>query len=442
MILHGLSRLLQLSLAITLGYLALIYRESSFANIRPYLLWLIPIGLTVLLLWYQFGVGKGRFGILTGYLNLGITLTILSFFLVTEGQFRLSRYRVLHADPAELAVLGQHLLIGYRDPKELERILRLKAVSGIFVTRRNLPDQSEALQQQLAVWQSLRQRQGLAPLWIATDQEGGIVSRLTPPLPKQPPLAKIVASTDNPVTRSERIRQYGEVQGKALAALGINLNFAPVVDLNMGLKNPEDRYSLIYLRAISDNPEIVAATARDYCRGLGRYQISCTLKHFPGLGRVSNDTHRFAARLDTPEATLAKADWLPFQHNLSQDNAMIMLGHPILTVLDPDRPASFSKAVVSGLIREKWGYQGLLITDDFSMNAIAHSQEGQAKATIKALEAGVDLILIAFDTDAYYPVMAALLDARRKGEIPDTLLKQGRARQQQYLPPNLTRPKE
>jgi beta-N-acetylhexosaminidase len=440
MILHGLSRLLQFAVAIAIGYLALIYRDTSLANLRPHLLWIIPFTLVALLGWQKFTDRKGPLDAIARYLILTLSTGALLLYLGIEGRFHLDRYRVLHADIGELTELGRHLLVGYRDAAELTRLLELRAIAGVFVTRRNLQSlTTQALQHQIADWQALRRQQGLPPLWIATDQEGGIVSRLSPPLTRLPPLAQVIASTDSQTARREQVQQYAETQAKELAALGINLNFAPVVDINKGVKNPQDHHSLIYRRAISDDPEIVASTARDYCLGLNRYQVSCTLKHFPGLGRVMNDTHRLSAQLTTPSQILAKDDWIPFQQNLSLDNAMLMLGHPILTSMDPDHPVSFSKAIVSGLLRQQWGHQGLLITDDFSMNAISHSQEGEAKAALMALQAEVDLILIAFDTDIYYSIMAGLLEARRAGKINDRLLEKSLTRQLQHPPADLSR---
>ena len=130
--------------------------------------------------------------------------------------------------------------------------------------------------------QDIRRAQNLAPLWIATDQEGGPVSRMSPPLARMPPLAEIVAIHRDPAERRLAVRQYAARQGRELASLGVNLNFAPVVDLNHGVVNPEDKTSRISTRAISNDPAVVTAVADVYCETLMMTGVHCTLKHFPG----------------------------------------------------------------------------------------------------------------------------------------------------------------
>ncbi|NET10264.1 MAG: glycoside hydrolase family 3 protein, partial [Symploca sp. SIO2B6] len=257
----------------------------------------------------------------------------------------------------------------------------------------------------------------LPPLWVATDQEGGIVSRLSPPLTHLPPLAEVVSQSSTPEEQHQQVQAYGKTHGQELAALGINLNFAPVVDLNKGIVSAQDRFSVIYRRAISDDKAIVAKVAQDYCTALFDEGVSCTLKHFPGLGRLEVDTHLTSAHLDTPIAELEQDDWVPFQQVMNTSKALTMLGHPILTAVDPDHPVSFSEAVVNGILRQQWQYDGVLITDDFSMGAVFNSRDGVTEATIKALNAGVDLILLSYDGDLYYPVMAALINAEQANRL-------------------------
>jgi len=285
----------------------------------------------------------------------------------------------------------------------------------VFVDSRNVEGLSaDAVRQQIASWQDVRRRQGLPTLLIATDQEGGAVSRVSPPLPRQPPIASVIARLTEESARKAAARDYGLTQGRALASLGINLNFAPVVDLDKNLINPNDRYTRIRERAISTDPIIVAAVAQQYCLGLREAGVRCTLKHFPGLGSVYEDTHLEAGHLRTPLDQLERGDWIPFR-SLMGDGTFIMLSHARLTALDPDRPVSFSHAVVSGLLRQAWRHDGILITDDFSMAAAYGDKGGIAAAGTAALNAGVDLILIAYDPAQYFAVMDGLLAADRDG---------------------------
>ncbi len=228
-------------------------------------------------------------------------------------------------------------------------------------------------------------------------------------------LGEIVRSHSDWNARREAVRAYAADVGRSLSGLGINLNFAPVVDLDHGVSNPNDRYTRIGARAISSDPKIVADVAGEYCRGLARHGVHCTIKHFPGLGRVFEDTHLEHATLATPAEELTKSDWLPFKDLMQQKSMFTMLAHVRLAAIDRDRPASVSVPVVSGLLRGDWKYDGILVTDDFSMRAAYRSDGGLARASISALNAGVDLILISYDPDQYFPVVHALLRAQAQG---------------------------
>jgi beta-N-acetylhexosaminidase len=348
-----------------------------------------------------------------------------------ECQFWYQRHAVLAADPAQLERLGRHLLVGVRDDATLRALIERRAIAGVFLSTRNVQDKTiEAIRQEIASLQSLRRDQGLAPLWIATDQEGGPVSRLSPPLSRLPPIAEIVALHPDRAEQQLAVRQYAARQGRELAGLGVNVNFAPVVDLNHGIHNPDDRLTRIATRAISQDPAIVTDVADTYCDALRMTGVRCTLKHFPGLGRVYEDTHKVTAELAAPAHELEASDWRPFRRLMDNDTAFTMLAHARLAAVDPDRPASFSRAVVHGLLREGWKHDGVLVTDDFSMGAVTLSREGAANGAIAALNAGVDLILISYDPDQYFRVMHALLQADRDGKLDAAMLERSAARLQ------------
>jgi beta-N-acetylhexosaminidase len=344
--------------------------------------------------------------------SLLVTFVALLTALTLEGRFQWTRYQVLHADKSRLEKLGRHLIVGYRNLGELHALIERRAIAGVFVSAHNVKDKdANALRSEIAALQAIRRRQGLPPLLIATDQEGGGVSRISPPLRRQPSLGEIVRSNPDAGHRRSAVRQFALDMGRDLAGLGFNLNFAPVVDLNHSMFNPNDRYTRIYQRAISDDSQVVTDVAREFCLALRETGVQCTLKHFPGLGRVYEDTHLEQASLSTPAATLEQTDWVPFRALMRDTGAFTMLGHARLLDVDSERPASSSLPVVSGLLRGTWKYEGVLVTDDFSMAAAYTSRGGLAAASVSALNAGVDLILIAFDPDLYYPAMYALLQA-------------------------------
>jgi len=351
-------------------------------------------------------------------LGLAAALAVVTTTLILEARFHWVRHQVLQTDPKELEKVGRHLIVGYHDLAEVRELVKHRAIAGVFVTSRNVNRKTVAeIRQEIRSLQNERQQQGLPRLWIATDQEGGIVSRLSPPLTRLPALSEIVELHPNADKLQQAVREFGANQGRELADIGVNLNFAPVVDVNHQIVNPDDYYSRIYQRAISCDPAIVAQVASWYCAALEEAGVRCTLKHFPGLGRVFEDTHLNHASLSTPLAELTNTDLLPFRIVLQGSAAFTMLGHVRLTAVDSERPVSLSAPVIAGMLRGEWKHDGVLITDNFSMLAVYRSAAGIDNGSIEALNAGVDLILISYDPDQYYRVMYALLQANRQGRL-------------------------
>ena len=411
--------------------LAIGWRTPFFASWRTValaVLLALPLLLLAFEVWTLRRAGARALRLASGVALL-LALVALGTTATIELTFRYQRSVVLAAEPAELERLGRHFLIGYRRAADLQALLDRRAVAGVFISALNVEGKSrDEIRHSIDALQALRRGQDLAPLWIATDQEGGPVSRLSPPLMRQPSLADIVTLHRDPAERLVAIRHYAAHQGRDLSSLGVNLNFAPVVDLNHGVVNPDDRLSRISSRAISTDPAVVTQVAGLYCATLLQTGVHCTLKHFPGLGRVYEDTHRVTAELSAPAHELEQSDWLPFRQVMAQGSAFTMLSHARLTDIDRDRPSSFSSAVVKGLLRESWKHDGILVTDDFSMGAVTFSCEGVAGGAVAALNAGVDLLLVSYDPDQYFPMMYALLAAARDGHLRNDMLEASAAR--------------
>jgi beta-N-acetylhexosaminidase len=369
-----------------------------------------------------------RPGVLRAIALWGVILTAL----LTVGGEAGARYRrqaVLDRLP-EAQALSQHFVVGYRDPRVLRDWVARGLVGGVFITTRNVQDRSlEEIRAEIAELQALRRQTGLPPLVISTDQEGGAVSRMTPPLPRRQTLAALVAPAHDDTARVAIAYDQGRRQGLELAALGINVNFSPVVDLKVEHgPNPLDFNSLISTRAISADPVQTTLVAQAYSLGLQQQGVTPTLKHFPGLGNVREDTHHFAARLDTDPRTLRQRDWLPFRDVAARTHALIMLGHVVLPEIDAQAPASMSRAVVQGVIRDEWRHEGALVTDDLTMAAAY--DHGLCKGVPEALNAGVDLLLISYDVDKYFDAMYCAIQAARKRSLDDGVLAQSRQRLQ------------
>lgn len=335
------------------------------------------------------------------------------------------RAAVLATPSADLRRVGRHLIVGYHNAGQLMPLLERGAIGGVFVTARNARGRTrEKLAAEIASFRMLAEKAGQQSFWIATDQEGGGVSRLSPPLPRQPSLARLIADLGTSEAREAAVVQFANRQAEALAGIGVNLNFAPVADLNLDARNARDRFTRTRHRAISADPAIVTEVARTYCDRLLAHAISCTLKHFPGIGRVLADTHIAPATLKTPRSVLANADWLPFRRVLATTPAFVMVGHPHLAAVDQEvRPASTSAAVITGIVRKELGFGGVVITDDLAMGAIRRRPGGMARAAVEALTAGADLVLLGIDGDQIYVVLYAMLQAEKSGEIAGDALR-------------------
>jgi beta-N-acetylhexosaminidase len=330
----------------------------------------------------------------------------------------LSRKEVLETDPAILERLGRHIVIGFHHPATVKALVEKKAIAGIFITDHNVRHRKVAdIRAEIDALQAIRAGQGMPPLIVAADQEGGAVSRLSPPLRRQPPLARVIAKVPAGGDVKAAVMDYARVQARELKRIGVNLNFSPVVDLKIDPKRRSDGETQLRHRALSADPKVVSEVAGWYCATLQEEGVYCTIKHFPGLGRVTLDTHRMAGDIKAPLVELNGADFVPFRTLMGRPHVVTMLGHVRIAELDASVPASFSSRVIDGLLRTEWGHGGLLITDDFSMGAVVRSKDGIGGAAVKALNAGADLVLVSFSDKYLNVVMTALLDADAKGQL-------------------------
>lgn len=346
--------------------------------------------------------------------------------LAAETTFHARKQWVLHAEGVQVQYLGQHFIVGYTSAAEVALLAAKGLIGGIYLSHHNIEGRTPAaLKLEIEALQDIRRSVGLPPLIVATDQEGGIVSHLSPQLTSLPALSTL--ATLPPDQRATAAEKFGRIHGGELATLGVTLNFAPVVDLlRPNELNLFDFNSLISRRAISDDPSIVAEIATAYIRGLEASGVEATVKHFPGMGRVQADTHHFRADLDTTQSELEASDWIPFRQTLARSNAYLMIGHVAVTAIDSTRPASHSKRVINDLVRDQWGFQGIIVTDDLVMGAIY--QHGVCSAVVESLNAGADLLLVAYDGLQYYRMFGCALAASGHGELDGSSLQKSDAR--------------
>ncbi|GAA4637236.1 hypothetical protein GCM10023196_090230 [Actinoallomurus vinaceus] len=249
------------------------------------------------------------------------------------------------------------------------------------------------------------------PLLIGTDEEQGIVSRL--PYITRFPTNKALASTKNP---DDDVRTAARVTGEELRAVGINQDFAPVADVNVNPRNP-----VIGVRSFGADPQKVAhlvGVAVDAYRATG---VVATAKHFPGHGDTATDSHTGLPVIKHSMATWERLDAPPFKTAIAHHVDMIMTAHIVVPGLDASGdPATMSKTVLTGLLREKLGYDGVVVTDSLSM-AGATIKYGAPEAAVRAVRAGADMLLMPPSLSSAY---RAVLAAVRSGRIPQSRLDQ------------------
>lgn len=280
----------------------------------------------------------------------------------------------------------------------LDDMIAGRRVSGIVLFSRNIRDAAQ-LTGLCAEMQAMRKRVSELPLLIALDHEGGAVHRFPSGATRFPPQMAIAATGSAGI--AERV---GYCMGCELMALGVNMIFGPVLDVNSNKNNP-----VIGVRAFSDDPGTVASFGAAMIRGMERAGISSVAKHFPGLGFAEHDPHMELPAIGKDAGDLDREDIFPFAGAVRAGVSGIMVGHARYPALSA-RPASLSTAVIKGLLRQRLGFEGIVLTDDLEMGAM-HMHRGVGNAAVKACGAGADLLLLCHSSTEQINAMADLANA-------------------------------
>lgn len=247
-------------------------------------------------------------------------------------------------------------------------------------------------------------------LLVAVDQEGGGVVRI--PDVAYPPSAMALGAADD----LELTQSVAAATGRGLRDLGINVDFAPVADVNSNPLNP-----VIADRSFGADPQHVARHVVAFIRGLQSQGVAATAKHFPGHGDVKVDSHLELPHLQRSEEMLERLELPPFRAAIAAEVAAVMSAHVVLGKLDAGAPATLSRAVLTGLLRDRLGFEGVVFTDSLDMKAIA-GRWGAAEAAVTALAAGADMPVNVAAVPDHEVVLAALDQALGEGRLdPDAL---------------------
>lgn len=277
-------------------------------------------------------------------------------------------------------------LEGKRIRPEEKRWLEKVDVGGVILFRRNI----ESPQQLFALCQGIRRLRLSAPPLIAIDHEGGQVNRLPEEYLTLPPAEFFGQRCASGARRALFRRLMGLMAGQ-LRASGINLNFAPVVDLL-----PPRGESFMKTRAFGRDPRLAGTLAADLIRAYRRLGLLTCAKHFPGHGATARDSHLELPRLGRTRAQLLRRELLPYRQAIAAGVPLIMTAHILYRALDRCRPATLSPAILQGLLRKKLGYRGLIVSDDLEMKGVSAGRDSRA-LTLGGLAAGNNLLLFCRD---------------------------------------------
>ena len=303
--------------------------------------------------------------------------------------------------------IGQLLIAGFNGtaiPVELRSLAREFGLGGVILFARNI---TEPIQVAELSFDAARLTADM-PAWVSVDQEGGRVARLKAPFTEWPPMATLGRSGD--VALAER---FARALAAELRAVGVTLDYAPVLDVHTNPRNP-----VIGDRAIAERADVVARLGVALIRGLQAGHVAACGKHFPGHGDTSTDSHLELPLVEHPPERLREVEFLPFKAAVEAQVATIMTAHVLVPALDERRPATLSRRIVTEILRQELQYEGVILSDDLDMKALANDYT-VAQSAVLAVEAGCDGVLIcSANADAQASALEALVHAVEEERLP------------------------
>lgn len=281
--------------------------------------------------------------------------------------------------------------------------IREAKVGGIILFGRNVASAGQLAQLNNDL-KSLNSAAGNAPLFLCVDEEGGMVSRMPPEVTDLPSAYDYIQAGGDPAAR-------GSVLAAECAAFGFNVDFAPSLDI---WSNPQN--TVIGKRAFGTDAQTVTEAGTGCTYAMMDAGVIPVVKHFPGHGDTLTDSHVGLPVVEKSREALLENELLPFRAAIDGGAPAVMVAHILMTQLDPQRPASLSPAVVTGLLREELGFDGVVFTDDLTMGAVSQTY-GMGEAAVLAVEAGCDMALVCHRWDNLKAARSALLEAVDSGRI-------------------------
>ena len=281
-----------------------------------------------------------------------------------------------------------------------------RGVGGVIFFARNVGTPAEVLELNREI-----KRVAARPLLLAIDQEGGQVARLKQGFTELPPMRAVGATASATLAR-----ELGMLIGRELRAVGFDMNYAPVLDIDTNPDNP-----IIAARSFGRTPELVTELGLALAAGLQEVGVAACGKHFPGHGDTSQDSHLELPKLPHAMSRLEEVELAPFKAAAKAGIASFMTAHVIFEAVDSKYPATMSRAVLTGILREKLGFDGMIVTDDVEMKAIADNY-GVEEAVLLGLGAGVDHFLCCHTAELAHRAIDAIVKAVQDGKLSQSVL--------------------
>ncbi|MFH5182562.1 beta-N-acetylhexosaminidase [Paenibacillus sp. TAB 01] len=308
--------------------------------------------------------------------------------------------------------IGQMVIAGmdgYEINPHTRELIQNDHVGGLILYKPNVKSTAQLTELVNALKQA--NEGSRLPLWLGVDEEGGRVTRLPDELQKTP-ASQVVGRTGKP----EFAYGIGSLLGKELSAYGFNVDFAPVMDVNSNPNNP-----VIGDRSFGAEASLVSSMGVQEMKGLQSQKVLPVVKHFPGHGDTSVDSHLGLPIVQNDMERLLKLELVPFAEAFGQQADAVMVAHILLPKLDPDVPASMSKEVMTNLLRKEMGFEGVIMTDDMTMGAIEQHYTIE-EAAVKSVQSGANVIMVGHDYDKAVAVIGAIRRAVDDKRIPAELI--------------------
>jgi beta-N-acetylhexosaminidase len=300
--------------------------------------------------------------------------------------------------------VGQMMMVGFSGTTifDVRDLIENHGVGGVILFDRNARHPFH-IAELTAELQSVSR----VPLFVATDQEGGRVQRLREGFTPFPPFSQLGLSDSEDLAY-----QYGRVLARELFAVGVNMNMAPVLDVNTNPDNP-----VIGDRALCSDFRRVARLGSQFVRGLQDNGVMAVGKPFPGHGDTVEDSHVALPMVTTDADRMRNAELVPFRKAIAAGVGGIMMAHVLYKNLDKENPASLSPLIINGLLREELGFSSLVLSDDFEMSALDQKELGFL--AVKAIQSGTNILLVCHSREKQLQVIEAVLQAVRMGKLKE-----------------------